>query len=158
MSDNLETYFHHRVLAVFQDYLDIRASEKIGTRRDVTAATNAAKALFHLREHIPPPYAKSRQDVTRECPDYGLLGDVTDTDKHHLLRDQTRAICHVSQIEERIVLTEYRDSQGTYRHAEKRVMLKLTNGGERDLLDVLTAVVDYWIDELHMLGHLVLLR
>jgi hypothetical protein len=154
MGDNLETYFHHRVKAVYEDYLEERASGKTGRRRDLRAATDAAKALYHLREHIPAPYSKSWGDVALVCPDYALVRDVADADKHNKLRDQMRAVCDATHIEERIILTEYRDKEGSYRHAEKKVLLKLTCGGERDLFHVLTTVINYWIDELHALGHL----
>jgi hypothetical protein len=154
VGDNLETYFHHRIKAAYDRYQQERNSGKTGTRKDLMAATEAAKALYHLREHIPPPYAKSWQDVAHACPDYALVRDVTDADKHHHLRDQTRAVSNASQIEERIVITEYRDDDGPYRNAEKRILIKVTNGGERDLLDVLTNVINYWMDELRALGHL----
>jgi hypothetical protein len=115
------------------------------------AATTAAKALYHFHEQFLPP-RKEWQDIARQCPDFALLRDVVDTDKHHRLRDQTRAICNSNQIEERIIIIEYRDEHGNYRHAEKSVILKLTNGTERNLLEVLTNVINYWLDELHSLG------
>jgi hypothetical protein len=151
MSDNLATYFHLRVRAVYEDYLAVTKSGRTGRRWDITAATNAAKVLYHLREQFLPP-RKEWQDIARQCPDFALLRDVADADKHHRLRDQTRAICNSNQIEERIISTEYGDERGAYRHAEKSVVLKLTNGPERNLLDVLTNVVNYWLDELHSLG------
>ena len=142
MGDNLATYFHLRVRGPYEEYVSVTNSGKTGKRWDITAATKAAVALYHFHEQFSPP-RKGWQDIARQCPDFALLGDVVDTDKHHGLRDQTRAICNSSQIEERIISTEYRDECGIYHHVEKGVRLKLTNGTERDLLDVLTNVINY---------------
>jgi hypothetical protein len=150
--DDLHYYFYHRVKEPYERYLHVKGTATYGGLRDIAAAMEAAKALYHLREHIPQAYAKSWRDIAAQCPDYALLRDVVDADKHGRLADQTRAVCDASQIGEYIVVTEYEDEHGTYGHAEKAVWLHLTDGSERDILDVLTNVMNFWLDELHALG------
>jgi hypothetical protein len=154
MNDAFHAHFHYRVRRVYEDYIGIRSVPVAGMKRDIRAAAEAAKVMYHLREHIPPPHGKSWQDVAKQCPDYALLRDVADTEKHGKLSDKTRAICDTRQMEERIIVTEYEDTEGTYRHVEKAVWLNLTDGSSRDLADVLTNVMNYWQDELHALGML----
>jgi hypothetical protein len=152
VDEQFDAYFHLRVRCVYKIHVTERNLGCTGTQRDLTTAMDAAKALYHLRENIPAPYAKSWKDVALACPDYGLLRDVVDTDKHGRLEKQTRQIANAKQIEERILITEYHDEQGKYTHSEKAVVLKLTGGGERYLFDVLTNVINYWQDELFQLG------
>ncbi len=144
--------FHHRVRLVYEEYVGVRNDGVTGTRRDISRALEAAKVLYHLRERIPAPYSKSWEDIARQCPDYGLLRDVVDAEKHGQLKDRTRAVNNASQIEERVVITEYKDAAGPYHHVEKAVFLKLTNGTTRELLDVLTNVINFWQAELHAAG------
>jgi hypothetical protein len=132
----------------FDVYLDAKASGKAGKHRDLRMAMDAAKALYHFREHIPAPYSKTWRDVARECPDYAILRDVVDADKHGELDDKTRAVWNTGQFQERMVITQYKDDQGEYTHIEKGVFLSLTDGSERDILGVLTNVINYWMSEL----------
>jgi hypothetical protein len=152
MSEEFEANFYHRVKEPYEAYLAIKNKPESGRRRDIRAATEAATALYHLREQLPPEHQHSWSRYAQMCSDYGLLRDVVDTTKHGRLVDQTRAICNPGQIEEFIVVTEYEDESGPYKHADKSVRLNLTDGSIRDLLDVLTAVMNFWQDELHALG------
>jgi hypothetical protein len=156
MNDKFTAEFRHLVQPVYEACVEENKTGLTGMRRDLRAALEAAKVLYHLREQIPPPYTKTGRsdwrDVARQCPDYGLLGDVADTAKHGRLDDQTRSICNAHQIEERITVTEYEDVEGIYRHVDKAVWLNLTNGTAKDLLQVLTNVINFWQVELHSLG------
>ena len=92
MSEAFEAEFHHHVRAAYQDYLSEMGSGKTGTRRDLRAALNAAKTLYHWVEHLPSTHAMTWKAVASKCPDFALLRDVVDTDKHHKLTDQSRAV------------------------------------------------------------------
>ncbi len=147
MSDTFTAQFRHLIQPAYEACVEEKKSGVTGRRRDLRAALEAAKVLYHLREQIPPPYTKTGRgdwrDVANQCPDYGLLRDVADTAKHRCLDDQTRSVCNAHQIEERITVTEYEDAEGVYRHVEKGVWLNLTNGTTRDLLEVLTNVINF---------------
>jgi hypothetical protein len=49
-------------------------------------------------------------------------------------------------------LTDYEDSEGTYRHATKDVLVHLRNGSVRGLDSVLTTVYRMWVGELRSRG------
>jgi len=51
---------------------------------------------------------------------------------------------------EQLVSIEYEDDAGTYRYDQKTVVVKLADGSERILLEVLTNVINFW--EQHMLS------
>jgi hypothetical protein len=150
--DDIAALFHENVVDSFTGYLDSRRTGKAGRSRDLRAAIAAATALYHFREHLPSTFPKSRADIVRECPDYSLLGDVVNASKHKELTRGSSQLESAEQIEERLVITEYRDEQGDYRHIEKRVVVKLTDGSERDLLEVMIKVMNFWQGELASLG------
>src|SRR5579871_662316 len=152
MNEEFQTFFHLRVRQPFEDYLRERKSLVSGRKRDIAAATEAAKVLYHLRERVPPPFDKTWDEVAAACPDYKLIRDVADAEKHGTLKDKNRSVCDAKQIEERIVSTLYQDAEGEYAHTEKSVWLSLTDGSSRELIAVLTNVINYWQDELHKLG------
>jgi hypothetical protein len=158
MSAELDQHFHFRVRAAYEKYASVRAGRVSGMQEDKGPPMEAAKLLYHLHEHIPAAHKENWRTIAARFPDFSLIRDVADADKHHDLRDQSRAIASLSQIEERIVVTFYRDVQGEYRHVEKRVFLKLTGGAERDVFDLLASVMNFWIGELTKWGYVTNLK
>lgn len=156
MFDDLAAYYHENVVTEFLDYRDTTKDGKAGRSRDLRRALVAATALFHLREHLPIPGRLTRREVEQRCPDYGLLGDVVNSAKHQSISQQTPhgapLVNRAASIEERKVVVEYGDAEGSYRHAIKVVAAKLTDGSERDLLELMTSVINYWETHLHALG------
>ena len=61
-------------------------------------------------------------------------------------------VADATQIGEQIVLTEYQDEEGTYWCTEKTVITKLSDRSEKNLLEVLTNVMNFWEQHLHSLG------
>ncbi|MFQ6758554.1 MAG: hypothetical protein D9V46_04695 [Deltaproteobacteria bacterium] len=162
MFDDLTTYYHENVVSTYMDYRDIKRSGTAGRSRDIRNAIIAASALFHLREHLPRPNQPTRAATEKLCPEYGLLGDIVNAAKHKSISRNTPhgtpLLADATQIDERIVLTEYLDEKGPYRFAEKTVIAKLSDGSERDLFEILTVVMNYWENFLYSLGILPSLR
>src|SRR6516165_8581907 len=152
MFDDLAAFFYENVVAAFTDYSKTRQSDPYGRSRDIRAAIDAATSLYHLREHIPSQYRKSRSEVAKLCPDYDLLGDVANAAKHDDLTRGTPQINSADDIYEMNVITLYEDCDGEYSDAQKLVMVKLNNGTERDLFEVLTNVINFWGHELESFG------
>lgn len=152
MFDDLNEYYHENVVLSFIEYRDICYDGIIGRSRDLRAALNAASALFHLREHLPKG-SLSRADVERICPDYALLGDIVNVSKHKILNSKTPhgtpLVADAENLGERVIIIEYEDDLGNYRYIQKTVVVKLTDGSERNLLEILTNVINFW--ESHML-------
>jgi len=94
----------------------------------------------------------TRAAISGQCPDYDLLGDIVNAAKHRSLTRGTPQISNATQIEEQIVVTEYEDEHGPYRCVEKVVVVGLANGSARDVLEVLTNVMNFWQGYLHSIG------
>ena len=152
MFDDLATYFYENVVRSFEEYLDVKNSGKVGRSRDIRAAMNAATPLYHLREYLPPTHALSHAQVSGHCPDYGLLGDIVNASKHSTLTRGNPQIGSATQIEELVVTTQYQDAQGPFYSHEKIVVVKLANGSERNVLEVMINVMNFWQNSLHSIG------
>jgi hypothetical protein len=156
MFDDLAAYYHENVVAAFIAYRETSKDGVAGCSRDLREAMIAATALFHLRDHLPTPGAPSRGKVERRCPDYALLGDVVNAAKHKTISQNTPhgapLLTDAERLTEKIVVIEYEDAQGAYRCTQKAVFAKLADGTERNLLEVMTNIMNFWEGHLHSLG------
>jgi hypothetical protein len=152
MFDDLATHFYEHVVRSLEDYLSVKNSGVAGRSRDIHTAINAATPLYHLREHLPSPFELKWETVNSRCPDYSLLGDIVNASKHSTLTRENPQIANATQIFELLVNTEYKDKQGPFFSVEKLVMVKLANGMEKDVLEVLVNVMNFWQDYLHSIG------
>lgn len=156
MFDDLATYYHDNVVTEFVDYRRTSEDGVAGRSRDLRRALVAATALFHVREHLPDQSALSRREAELKCPDYALLGDVVNSAKHRKLTQITPhgepLVAVAASLSEWQVLIEYMDDEGEYRHVLKTVVVKLADGTERNLLEVMTNVINFWESILCAIG------
>ena len=152
MFDDLAAYFHENVITSYAAYVDVRENQSYGRSKDLRAAIVAATALYHLREHIPKAHKKSRSAIAKECPDYNVLGDVVNAAKHRDLNRGRPQLNSAEDVYEMTVVTQFEDEGDSYSDARKVVMVKLKDGSERDLLDALTNVMNYWGKEFTRIG------
>jgi len=156
MFDDLAAYYHENVVAAFIAYRETSKDGVAGRSRDLREAIIAATALFHLREHLPKPGAPSRTEVERLCPHYALLGDVVNAAKHKSISQNTPhgapLVTDAEKLTEKLLVIEYEDAEGAYRCTQKTVVAMLADGTERNLLEVLTNVMNFWEGHLHSLG------
>lgn len=162
MFDDLSAYYYENVAAAFIEYRDTSKDGVAGRSRDIRGAIDAATALFHLREHLPAAGMLTRAEVERRCPDYALLGDVVNAAKHKTISHSTPhgspLVTDATSLTEKLLMIEYSDADGVYRCTQKSVVAVLANGLERNLLEVLTNVVNFWESYLHSLGVLSVAR
>ena len=155
MFDDLVAYYHEDVVDAFVSYRDKSGDGIAGRSRDLRGALIAATALFHFREHLPQK-TPSRAEIETQCPDYALLGDIVNAAKHKTVNNMTPhgppLVNDATQLGEQIVITEYEDEAGIYRYSQKFVIVRLHDGREKNLLDVLTNVINFWEKYLHSLG------
>lgn len=152
MFDDLRAYFYENVVSAYMQYKEARKKPVAGRSTDLRLAINAATALYHLREHLPQQNGKTRKCLSHICPDYDLLGDIVNASKHKKVTRGTPQVVSADSIYEEVVCTEYRDEKGRYLHNEKHVMVDLVCGKKRDILDVLTNVINMWFSELNSIG------
>lgn len=153
MFDDLNAYFYENIATAYMQYKEAREKPVAGRSNDIRLSINAATALYHLREHLPTQHQKPRKFFSTICPDYDLLGDIVNASKHKTItRGRTPQVISANSIYEEFVQTEYRDDKGIYMHHTKLVMVDLVNGNQRDILDILTNVINMWITELKKIG------
>ncbi len=152
MFDNLAAYFYENLAGSYTAYLEVRNNESYGMSKDLRAGISAATALYHAREHLPKQNQKTRQQIAKECPEYGLLGDITNVAKHKRVDRNNPQITSAEQIAEVLVSTLYEDEEGLYQDVYKEVTLILDDGTRHYLSDLLTEVINYWGDEFVRLG------
>jgi hypothetical protein len=87
--DDLPSLFYHNVISAYDDYVAVRDGNTSGRSGHTRTALEAATALFHFREHLAGPHAKTRAQVVADCPDYRLVADVVNVTKHGTLTRPT---------------------------------------------------------------------
>lgn len=152
MFDNLKSFFFENLIIPYKEYLINKKKSTLGLSKDLKFALNLASALYHVREHFPENIRKSRSEIAKICPDYNLLADVVNAYKHKSLTQGNRQLSDVKNIYEIVIGTLYLDSEGEYNHIEKTIELKLDNGTERDLHEVIINVLNMWIVEFKKLN------
>jgi hypothetical protein len=86
------------------------------------------------------------------CPDFKLLRDVVNLSKHSKITKYKPKISDVNNIYEQIIYTCYEDKKGKYWNVEKSVFVKPDDGSERDLLEIITNVMNMWLIEFEQIG------
>jgi len=152
MFSDLKKYFVENVLVTYQDYAKIRNSHKVGKSNDLKTALNVATILYHLHEHLPQDQNKKFQEYLTICPDYELLRDIVNLSKHKTITRYTPKISNLDNIYELVINTMYNDRKGEYWDTKKSVFIKLDDGSERDLFEVITNVLNMWLSEFEHLG------
>jgi hypothetical protein len=150
--EKLYAFFYETVVLAYVVYKTTRKERKSGTRNDWKLAIAASTSAYHFREHLPDQYRKSHKAMVAICRDFALLGDVANAAKHKRLTKGTPQIASADSIREQVVHTQYRDEVGEYSDATKSIEITLKNGTTRELFDVLTNVVNMWIDFLQASG------
>ena len=148
MFHDIGIYYYRNVLESFVRYRETSDNREYGDSQDLKNGIEAATAMFHFMEHLPDAIRPTRKELEKACPDFAIVGDVANVSKHHTLDRPTPhgapLVTSVDQLSEVAVHTEYCDTEGTYLYCEKIVRIRLSDGTERILLDVLTNVINHW--------------
>lgn len=152
MFDDINAYFHENVWITYKSYSKKHNIRSAGISEYLKLSINFATVLYHLREHIPKEKQKTKKQLIEICPDYKLLADIVNASKHNNISNDSPLISRAEDIYEAIVITEYKDKLGPFRHIEIIVYVKLNDGSERILHDILINVLNMWLVELNQLG------
>lgn len=146
---DIASFFYNNVISAYQNYTSKRDGSH-GCFQHTRAAVELASALFHFREYLPKN--KSRSQVESECSAYRLIADIANVSKHRALSGQTPQgrplVDNIEQIQECAISVTYEDDMGKYFDASTSVIIKCTDGIDRNLDDALIDTLNYWSDEL----------
>jgi hypothetical protein len=152
MFENTRKYLVEYVLPSYQDFLDHRSSNDWGENQLLRKGINAATALFHIREQIPSDIRPTKKDLKHQYKDYGLVADIANVAKHHEITNDNPQISKSSQIYEAMVYTMFADEQGQYYSPQLEIFVKLDDGTEMKLINILYNAMLMWRDVLDKLG------
>jgi hypothetical protein len=152
MFQNLNQYFTENVLTEYKNYVKQRKNNKSGFSEDIKHGLRSASALFHFREHFPDELRLTRNQLEKICPNFKLLADVVNVSKHGTLDRNSPQVTDSKNIFEEIVSTTYFDNKGEFQHIQKEVITKLDSGEEVVLFELLTEIMNMWIDQLKSKG------
>jgi hypothetical protein len=152
MFENTRKYLVEYVLPSYQDFLDHRSNNNWGENQLLRKGINAATALFHMREQIPSNIRPTKKDLKNQYKDYGLIADIANVAKHHEIKNDNPKISKSSQIYEVMVYTMFADEQGQYYSPQLDIFVKLDDGTEIKLVNILYNIMLMWRDVLDKLG------
>lgn len=152
MFENTRKYVVENVLQSYQEFIEHRSSNEWGENQLLRKGINAAIALFHLREQIPANVRPTKKTLKSQYQDYGLIADIANVAKHHDITNDNPRISTASQVYEALICTMLEDEQGQYYSSQLEVFVKLDDGSEIKLINILYSVMCMWRDILDSLG------
>ncbi|MBA3676928.1 MAG: hypothetical protein H0W74_05925 [Sphingosinicella sp.] len=152
MAHDVAQWFYHHVVAAYDLYAQERDSPSSGRFKHRRTAIEAAIALFHFLEHLPPIAKLTRKQMDGACPDFVLIANVANAAKHHQRSDAKAFVQSAADITETNFGTRYRDEDGEYTDARSAVLVKCADGVNRPLDPALTKVLNFWSSHLRDLG------
>lgn len=150
--EKFKAYFKNTVLLTYDTYLNQKNEGMHGRNDDLRVITNAVEHLYHVREHLPNELSVTKSEMCNRSADYGLLGDIANALKHKKLTKGNPRIADSEDIYEETTITTFEDKHGDYTHAETAVIAKLNDGTTRDILDILTSVINDWLIYFYEVG------
>jgi len=148
MFTKARNYVIQNALPAYREFFAALRHNRFGEGEIVRLGVTAAIALYHLREHLPDPIRPTRDALQNTCPDFALVGDVANASKHKKLDRGRPRISNADQVYEMAVSTQYQDKKGWYPAVQVAVHVRLDDGTERDLADLLHGVMNMWSQKL----------
>lgn len=119
----------------------------LSSRGDLQDVMMIALELYHFREALPSEHAIAETDLIAQCTDFALLSDTVNSWKHTGIHstwgDRTRLISRRERILEALVVNVRTDNSGPT-SAHKSIYVVLDDGTQRDFLEVLVNVLNFW--------------
>src|SRR5688572_22773031 len=145
-------YYLENVIPNYRDFIEYRKSNIWGENQLLRRAFIAATSLFHLREYIPAAIQPTKSILVQQYPNYGLVGDIANASKHSILKDPNSQILNASQISEQLRYIKFKDDLGDYFVPQLEVYVKLNNGSEHRVINILYDTLSMWNDVLDSLN------
>lgn len=148
MFEDVRKYYVENALASYDEFIKYRSKNEWGENQLLRRGINAAIVLFHLREHIPINIRPRKIVLIKQYPDYGLIADIANVAKHDEISHDNPRITKAEQIFEIMLITHYADKEGEYQSKQIEVFVKLDEGAEIKLINLLYSVMCMWRDVL----------
>ncbi|WP_144428742.1 hypothetical protein [Synechocystis sp. PCC 6714] len=146
--DSAHSLYHELLLQSYDELKKAISGHTFGRNDCLRLATIVCSNCYHFREHLKEGYGYDFSiDYLRErCEDYILARDITNLTKHYKLTNYTPLISNPNDIYEYLHITLYEDAKGQYRHHQIKVSVKLTTGVKKDVLSIITNVLNMWTE------------
>jgi hypothetical protein len=108
--------------------------------------------MFDFREQFSDELNLSRKQIESICPNFKLLADVVNVSKHGTIDRNSPKITNSKNIFEEIVCTKYVDKKGDFQHIQVEVIIELDSGENIVLYELLTEILNMWIEQLNSIG------
>jgi hypothetical protein len=144
MFSGVRAYVVQNVLPAYREFSERRLAGGWGQNQLLRFALTAAGSLYHLREQFPRGNGPSSRDILNSCNDYALVRDVWNAAKHHDCDRNDTRVSSAEQICETLVMTRYLDDQGEYDGTRLEIYVRLNDGSERLLAEMLHNVMEMW--------------
>jgi TusA-related sulfurtransferase len=152
MFKNIHQYFSENILTEYYKYAKLRKNNKSGFSEDLKQGLKCASSMFDFREQFSDELNLSRKQIESICPNFKLLADVVNVSKHGTIDRNSPKITNSKNIFEEIVCTKYVDKKGDFQHIQVEVIIELDSGENIVLYELLTEILNMWIEQLNSIG------
>jgi hypothetical protein len=152
MSEDLNVHFTKAILEPYKEYVRIRKAITEGLSQDISRSVILATSLFQFRDYFSPSQQRTEEELSQICPDYALLGEVVRAAQQFEKTGGSLPPASAREIHKEIRMSLYSGQQGEYWGYEREVVMDMPDGSTRDLYEIMTHVLNMWIDELKSLG------
>ncbi|MFM7190015.1 MAG: hypothetical protein ACKOX2_04230, partial [Microcystaceae cyanobacterium] len=123
------------------------SAHEFGRNDCLRLATIVCTNCYHFREHLKGyGYNFSVNFLKEKCEDYMIVRDITNLAKHHQITQYTPLVSSINNIYEYLHAILYEDSIGPYYHYQVKVSVKLITGKDRDVLSIITNLLNMWTE------------
>jgi hypothetical protein len=154
MYQDLEQYIFDGMVPAYESYAAAFKSGQAGMGFLRLPAASACEKLVHVRDQIKHLDKKryTRKNISGMNHAYDLLTDVWNALKHGKPESPYKLIKDANSVQEIIQFTRFADEEGMYAYLDMRIRVTRLDGGFNDLLEVCTAVLNFWMDFLSKEG------
>lgn len=145
-------FFEKMVKPAFRDWRKEPLAEH-RAKATVGFANDMAERMFHYlgleKKYGARGTGEYRDELAKDCPDFGLLRDIADGTKHFQLRRPNRAISSAEQTK-RSALTwdkledKWEDADYTWEETGDLLVTTLDSSEKRSLISIVNNVMSMW--------------
>jgi hypothetical protein len=151
--DSPHSLYHELLFQSYDEFKKAISEHRWGQNNCLRLAIIACTNCYHFREHLKGyGYNFSVNFLQEKCEDYMIARDIANLTKHHEITRYTPHISSIHDIYEYLHEILYEDSKGQYSHHQVKVSVKLTTGEHKDVLLIITNLLNMWTEILFLQG------